>query len=162
MSMQHEKIRNLRKQNRLSQEQMAELLGINRATLSKYETGVIVPSLAQLRKIAQILNVSVVALFPDELANDFEKEKEECLPFSEDLSAQESEKFERYLEKTIYENNGRRPEEILRTAYIDAEQAFMKEIEKISDKQIENILLKIIKDLDRERKISAIILLSDL
>lgn len=67
-----EKICNLRKQNRLSQEQMAELLGINRATLSKYETGVIVPSLAQLRKIAEILNVSVVELFPDELANDFD------------------------------------------------------------------------------------------
>lgn len=162
MPMQHEKIRNLRKQNRLSQEQMAGLLGINRATLSKYETGVIVPSLAQLRKIAEILKVNVVELFPDELVDDFEKEKEECLPFSEDLSPDESEKFERFLEKVIYENNGRSPEEVLRMAYNNASEIFLKEIEKISDKQVENILFKIIKGLDRKQQVRAIILLSDL
>lgn len=160
--MQHEKIRNLRKQNKLSQEQMAELLGINRATLSKYETGVIVPSLSQLRKIAEILHVSVVELFPNDLANDFEKAKDESLEIIEELRPGEGEKFERFLEKTIYENNGRYPEDVLRTAFDNASNLFLNETKKISDKQIENILMKIIGDLDREKRIKAIILLSNL
>ena len=42
--MNFQAIRNARKAAGVTQEQLAEVLGINRATLSKYETGVIEPS----------------------------------------------------------------------------------------------------------------------
>lgn len=50
-------IRRARKSCRMTQEELAEALGVNRATISKYETGGINPSVMQLKKISEILNV---------------------------------------------------------------------------------------------------------
>ena len=55
-------MRSIRKKNKISQLEIAEKLGINRATVSKYETGIIEPSFSQLRKIADILNVDFFEL----------------------------------------------------------------------------------------------------
>lgn len=57
--MDFKKIRDLRKAANMSQDDLAQVLGVNRATISKYETGAIEPSLAQLCKIANVLNVRV-------------------------------------------------------------------------------------------------------
>lgn len=50
-------IKNARKAAGLTQEELAKELGINRATISKYEKGMIEPSISQLNKIAKILNM---------------------------------------------------------------------------------------------------------
>lgn len=55
--MDYKKIRAIRKAQNKSQDDLAQHLGVNRATVSKYETGVIEPSLSQLAQIAQFLNV---------------------------------------------------------------------------------------------------------
>ena len=55
--MNFQAIRNARKAAGVTQEQLAEVLGINRATLSKYETGVIEPSVSQLKTIAAALRI---------------------------------------------------------------------------------------------------------
>lgn len=47
-----------RKAAGFTQEQLAKKLGVNRATISKYETGEISPSVDQLIKISNILDVS--------------------------------------------------------------------------------------------------------
>ena len=60
--MDYKKIRALRKAAKMSQDDLAQALGLNRATVSKYETGTIEPSLAQLCKIANVLNVRVEEL----------------------------------------------------------------------------------------------------
>ena len=52
-------IRKARKKAGITQDGLASLLGINRATVSKYESGQIEPSLSQLGKIAKALDTTV-------------------------------------------------------------------------------------------------------
>ena len=54
-----EKIREARKAAQMTQEALAREIGIKRSVISKYETGQIEPSLPQLRKIADALNVTL-------------------------------------------------------------------------------------------------------
>lgn len=49
-------IRSVRKAAHVTQQELAEQIGVNRATLSKYESGQIEPSISQLRKICTALN----------------------------------------------------------------------------------------------------------
>lgn len=55
-------IRRARKAAHITQEQLAKLLGINRATLSRYETGEIDLPTSQLQRIADALGISIVEL----------------------------------------------------------------------------------------------------
>ena len=59
-------LRKARKAANFTQEQLAKALGVNRATVSKYETGEISPSVDQLIKICNILDVSFEELIGDE------------------------------------------------------------------------------------------------
>lgn len=49
----------LRKANKLSQQQVADLVGINRSTYAYYETGKSRPKLDTLKKLAGIYSISV-------------------------------------------------------------------------------------------------------
>lgn len=57
-----EKIRQARKQKGLTQEQLAKMLNVKRAVISKYETGIVEPSLKQIQRIAEVLKVPVAFL----------------------------------------------------------------------------------------------------
>ena len=57
------RIRYMRKKNRLSQEKMAELLGIDPNSVSRIECGVHYPSLDTLEKISSILKVEMHEFF---------------------------------------------------------------------------------------------------
>ena len=59
------KISELRKKNALSQENLAEKIGVTRQTISKWELGETSPDLKQANLLAKILKVSL-----DELANN--------------------------------------------------------------------------------------------
>ena len=59
----------LRKMHRLSQEELAEKLGISRQTISKYETGESVPDIEKCKVIAEYFEVSI-----DNLVNYSEQE----------------------------------------------------------------------------------------
>ena len=48
----------MRKQAGLSQEEVAEKLGVSRQTVSKWETGQTVPELAKAKQLSQLFNVS--------------------------------------------------------------------------------------------------------
>lgn len=56
-------LRQMRKRAGLTQAQLAEKLKINRATVSKYETGEVVPSVEQIVNICTVLDVSFEELF---------------------------------------------------------------------------------------------------
>lgn len=49
----------LRKINKMSQEELAEKIGVSRQTLSKWETGEALPDIEKGRKLAEIFDVSV-------------------------------------------------------------------------------------------------------
>ena len=59
------KIMNLRKKNGLSQEELAEKVGVARQTISKWELGETSPDLKQAKELSKIFNVSL-----DELTNN--------------------------------------------------------------------------------------------
>ena len=63
------KIQIFRKQNNLSQEELAEKMGVARQTISKWELGETSPDLLQAKKLSQIFSVSL-----DELTDNDIKE----------------------------------------------------------------------------------------
>lgn len=60
----HDNLVSLRKLNGMSQEQLAEKIGVSRQTLSKYETGEALPDIGKCRVLADVFNVSM-----DDLVN---------------------------------------------------------------------------------------------
>lgn len=63
------KMNELRKQNNLSQEQLAEKLGVARQTISKWELGETSPDLEQSKLLSQIFNISLDDLTNNEIKN---------------------------------------------------------------------------------------------
>jgi len=59
-------LRNLRRSRTLSQQELARLLRISQQTLSKYETGALLPPTDMRVRIAAILGVAVADVFRDE------------------------------------------------------------------------------------------------
>lgn len=59
------KISELRKKNGLSQEELAEKVGVARQTISKWELGETSPDISQSKKLSKIFNISL-----DELTNN--------------------------------------------------------------------------------------------
>lgn len=64
--MKTERIRELRKEKGMTQQDLAQKIGVKRAVISKYESGSIEPSLTQLQKIADALGVSLGNLLLEE------------------------------------------------------------------------------------------------
>lgn len=83
--MNSSKIREARKSANFTQEQLADCLGINRATLSKYENGIIEPSIYQLTRIAQELGINPTELLPDSLTESWKVGRD----FGSDTAIQE-------------------------------------------------------------------------
>lgn len=90
-------LRNARKSAKLTQEQLAKELGVNRATVSKYETGEISPSVDQLIKICNILDVSFDELIGDE-------------PGIKPSEIRQSMKLDDYVDALGYEFHGSYPD----------------------------------------------------
>lgn len=67
-------IRSVRRSKNFSQDKLAQEIGVNRATLSKYETGAISPTIGMLIKIAKALDASLLDFFDrDDLPAEFDK-----------------------------------------------------------------------------------------
>ena len=64
--MNFEIIREARKSLHMTQAELADKLEVNRATISKYETGEIPPSLKQFEKLAEVLGIPVEDLLRQE------------------------------------------------------------------------------------------------
>lgn len=56
-------IKELRKQNNITQERLAEYLGVTYQTVSKWENGTSLPSISLLPSIANIFNISIDELY---------------------------------------------------------------------------------------------------
>lgn len=66
-----EKLQNLRKASNLSQEQLADMLGVSRQSVSKWESGVTYPEMDKLIAMAKLFKCSM-----DDLVNNDVKDKE--------------------------------------------------------------------------------------
>ncbi len=65
-----EKIAKLRKENNITQEQLADLLNVSRQSISKYESNLSLPEVDKLITISEIFNCSLDYLLKDEIEND--------------------------------------------------------------------------------------------
>lgn len=65
-------IENLRKENKLTQDQLSDLLGISRQTISEWERGISYPSVDKLLSLSKIFNVSLDYIITGE---NFEQNK---------------------------------------------------------------------------------------
>ena len=63
------KIMDLRKKNGLSQEELAEKVGVARQTISKWELGETSPDLKQSKELSNIFNVSLDELVSNDIHN---------------------------------------------------------------------------------------------
>lgn len=54
-----QRLQTLRKQNKLSQTQAAQKLGLNRSTISSYERGRLTPSIKKLKQMALLYQTSI-------------------------------------------------------------------------------------------------------
>lgn len=61
-----EKLQILRNNSRLSQEELADILGVSRQAVSKWESGLSTPDLKKLIRLAEIYNVTIDSLVKDE------------------------------------------------------------------------------------------------
>lgn len=59
------RIRELRTAQKLSQQELATKLGIDRSTVAKWETGTHSPRTDKLRQLAKVLNCSLEELLPN-------------------------------------------------------------------------------------------------
>ena len=64
----HEKLKELRLQNNLSQEQLARKFGITTGTYLFYETGKRYPSVKMLAQMAEFFEMSISSLFDEHLS----------------------------------------------------------------------------------------------
>ncbi len=72
----YEKITLYRKKNGLSQEELAEKIGVSRQAVSKWETGDALPEITKLKALAETFNVTVDFLL-DEEKTEFLKQSEQ-------------------------------------------------------------------------------------
>ena len=68
-----------RKEKKITQQELADLTGINRAMLSRLETGDFIPSITQLESLGEILGFEPISLFVEEGIN---KKFEKCSPLN--------------------------------------------------------------------------------
>ena len=79
----NEKLQELRKQRGLTQEELAEILYVSRAAVSKWESGRGMPSIDSLKAISKFFSVTV-----DELISS-----DEILTIAEEDTAQKTKRF---------------------------------------------------------------------
>lgn len=60
-------LQKLRQEHKLTQEKLAESVGVSRTTITMIETGASYPSVKLAQKLAQVLNVRWTDFFTDEL-----------------------------------------------------------------------------------------------
>ena len=61
-----EKIKSYRENKNMTQNEIADILGVKSATVSKYESGTLEPNIESLRKLAEIFEISVDELIKEE------------------------------------------------------------------------------------------------
>ena len=78
-----EKLAVLRKQQGISQDQLAEVMGVSRQAVSRWEVGAVTPSMEKLRRLGEFYNIPVDLLLDDQ--QDL-TEREEATTEGEDRS----------------------------------------------------------------------------
>jgi transcriptional regulator with XRE-family HTH domain len=95
----NENLRKARREKKLTQQQVADLLGVAKSTYCQYETGASEPNILRLKKLAKILGTNIDSLLgiepPEQLERDFDTLKSK---FGEDRLAAYFEALKKVIE----------------------------------------------------------------
>ena len=69
-------LKKIRKENNLSQEQLAEKLGVSRQAVSKWESGISYPEMDKVMQICQLFNININELIHENISEVTENKKE--------------------------------------------------------------------------------------
>ena len=72
-----ENLKQLRKENQLSQEELAEILDVSRQAVSKWEQGIGYPEVEKLLLLSSKLNISLDSLMATEITQKSDDKKKE-------------------------------------------------------------------------------------
>ena len=64
-----EKITHLRKENNMTQEQLSEILGVSRQSISRWESGIAFPETEKLLQLSKLFNCTLDYLFKDDVSD---------------------------------------------------------------------------------------------
>lgn len=88
-----EKLSKLRKENNYTQEQLADVLGVSRQAISKWESNITFPETDKLIRISELFNCSVDYLLKDKVETDSKNQiNDETIFFRKRLRERKSEK----------------------------------------------------------------------
>ena len=96
-----EKLMDLRRKSGMSQEQLADRLGVTRQSVSKWESGTAMPELVKLISLSELFGVSV-----DYLVKDYLEEPEDA-DGGDDLSSRQAERLEKKVDELTNYVKGR-------------------------------------------------------
>ncbi len=93
----HQNIRFLRKRLKLSQEELANRVGLNRGNIASYENGTAEPKICNLLKIANLFSVSILDLTKKDLGD--EEALNEASHSYQELSSNELELLQQFARR---------------------------------------------------------------
>jgi transcriptional regulator with XRE-family HTH domain len=100
-----ENLRILRKRMSLSQEELADKIGLNRGNIASYENGTAEPRICNLVKFAHLFNISVFDLTHSNLKDDFSYQRALLLNNSHKNGTIERQEMEKFVKAADDFNN---------------------------------------------------------
>ena len=147
----NEKLKKLRKEEGLTQEQLAEKLNVSRQAITKWETGEGVPDIENIKQISNLFNVTIDELLKEE--KNINIEKREKYSYVEELEIDHSKHFDinicKIQELNILANN----EEKVRVEVLSSENENLNEIFKV---EFDNMYNKLDIDIKNNKKIEKV------
>lgn len=130
------KIARQKNKNKYTQQDIADILGIDASAYSNYETGKREPNVAKLKEIAKILNVSVDFLLETglEKSNLYSIQEKEFLDKFKQLSPSRQNKINKYIDIELEEQE----EEYTKKQYLKIARGGQKEL--VSSKDIDEMI----------------------
>ena len=150
------KIRSYRKQAKMTQQQLADAIGVKHAIISKYENGTIEPSLTQVQKIAEVLHVSIFDFFSDSAIDEFNKQIEIMKTFDPNIDVSQ---FEEHITQDVLENMQYNE---WWAAEANADKFLVESFKVFNDKYLTSALLNAFSVLSRRGKIEAVLRVEEL
>ncbi len=94
----HQNIRFLRKQLKLSQEELAKRVGLNRGNIASYENGSAEPKICNLLKLSNLFSVSILDLTKNDLSD--QAKLEQASEHYKEISSNEAELMEQFQRRS--------------------------------------------------------------
>ena len=116
----NEKLKMLRKENNLTQEELAEKINVSRQAITKWESGEGIPDIENLKQISIVFNTTIDELIKED--KDINIEKKMNYSFIQELEIDHSKDFDIHVDKMYEINVLPNEEEIVKVEVLSNEE----------------------------------------